>query len=494
MGIEETIQRLESRVKDNPKSILFARLADLYLKRGEIDRAVELCEEGIQNHPSYVTGNYILGKAYIAKGLHDRAEIEFKKVLSHDRQFLSAHKHLGDIMARMGWENKAAIHYRDILRIDPMDDYAHQMLDTISPGETMLKDPEPDQESGKEALPRFETEPPEKEAKDWNSELDDVFSIEETEIGDVNLDNASDAKEPETTIAPQEITDDGGSEATTVSEDGFRSEDEGNGILSETEEIIIVPPAEDMDTDITSTEETGKLEDEQPKTEYHPPIGGSKPSVGDQESTGLLDAELEAIFPEQSADAEPVKSVELPAAENVQPTTDQDAIDIDKESSKKTSLVSGDKILDSILEEDLNLSEKQESKTVQSNDKIPLSFDSEAEETDSTPIKKNLDESDSVPLAFGEKDDSESPVPPDTPKEPLIVDVPDESTSPPPPTADLDDQSNGRIISPTLGEIYAAQGQHSKAIKVYEMLIQKKPDEETKYRQKINELKKKLNP
>ena len=55
------------------------------------------------------------------------------------------------------------------------------------------------------------------------------------------------------------------------------------------------------------------------------------------------------------------------------------------------------------------------------------------------------------------------------------------------------EKKGNKIISPTLGEIYAAQGQYSKAIKVYENLIEKNPDNETKYREKIEELKQKQN-
>ncbi len=51
--------------------------------------------------------------------------------------------------------------------------------------------------------------------------------------------------------------------------------------------------------------------------------------------------------------------------------------------------------------------------------------------------------------------------------------------------------SGDKIITPTLGEIYAAQGQYSKAIHVFETLLKKHPDKQ-EYLQKIELLKKKL--
>ena len=60
-------------------------------------------------------------------------------------------------------------------------------------------------------------------------------------------------------------------------------------------------------------------------------------------------------------------------------------------------------------------------------------------------------------------------------------------------TPDKESQINEKekIVTPTLGEIYAAQHQYSKAISVYELLMKKDPDNET-YKQKIDYLYKKL--
>jgi hypothetical protein len=48
-----------------------------------------------------------------------------------------------------------------------------------------------------------------------------------------------------------------------------------------------------------------------------------------------------------------------------------------------------------------------------------------------------------------------------------------------------------KIVTPTLGEIYAAQGQYTKAIGVFELLCKKEPNNRH-YREKIDYLKKRL--
>jgi len=47
-----------------------------------------------------------------------------------------------------------------------------------------------------------------------------------------------------------------------------------------------------------------------------------------------------------------------------------------------------------------------------------------------------------------------------------------------------------KFVTPTLGEIYAAQGQYAKAISVFELLLKKSPDNEW-YKTKLEYLKKK---
>ncbi|KAA3657446.1 MAG: hypothetical protein DWQ10_13250 [Calditrichaeota bacterium] len=49
-----------------------------------------------------------------------------------------------------------------------------------------------------------------------------------------------------------------------------------------------------------------------------------------------------------------------------------------------------------------------------------------------------------------------------------------------------------RIVTPTLGEIYAAQGQYAKAVNVFEVLLKKNP-ENTMYQDKVDQLRQRLN-
>jgi tetratricopeptide (TPR) repeat protein len=74
----------------------------------------------------------VLGKCYLQKKQYDQAEKEFKRVLLFDPKHLAANKHFGDLMRQMGWDNACESSYRKILKIDPLDKTAQAVLDELS--------------------------------------------------------------------------------------------------------------------------------------------------------------------------------------------------------------------------------------------------------------------------------------------------------------------------------------------------------------------------
>ena len=77
---EKAIKAIEKRLKKQPGSPLFARLADYYLEDGRVDDALRLCKEGLTNYPNYTTGLIVKGRALIALGKKDEARKSFNKV------------------------------------------------------------------------------------------------------------------------------------------------------------------------------------------------------------------------------------------------------------------------------------------------------------------------------------------------------------------------------------------------------------------------------
>ncbi len=399
--LSEEIQLLEERLRRDPHSLMFARLADAYLQAGRVDEAKQLCEEGTREHPYYATGHVVLGKCYLEKGEHDAAEREFKRALSIDPNYLAAHKYYGDLMREIGWIKTFEMSYRKILQIDPLDQMARNMLGNID----LSQEPAVEEE---EVIEEYLEEP------------------EEPVRGEVE-EGVAESVEPEIAAEPGEIS------ATPEPETGQRrdeaKEEEFSGILDDIfkDEILDedVSPAESHEVDTLQKYSEQLAPSDTSEFEFE---------VGAQEQPKAV--ESETAEPEPAATASETAAAELDAEED---------IDVEEliETSAKEPPGTDEVELEDVIEP---LQEPEAAEPV-------------AEEAPPQMAAVGVDESE---LAEAE----------------------------PPPSTD-DSERGVTIVTPTLGEIYAAQGQFAKALEVYRKLIEKDPKNEN-FRKKIQQLEQKL--
>lgn len=539
MTIDDTIQYLESRLGDNPKSLVFAHLADLYLTVNRIDDAIELCIEGLKHHPTYNTANFILGKAYLAKNDSENAEAELKKVLSHDRQYLAAHKLLGDLMAKMGWENKAALHYKDILRIDPLEEKTKELIDLYPFEESPPPPPSPRFERPPEPnFPQEKPHPAEMQREHWENRLEELFPEKDSKDDTSEASVAEVQDETEPTIPQKEDLEFPDEDPSLPEKEDETTELSNSNHLDE----ILIPNTEDQNPDTEIKTDSGETEedalnplfdindteddfssdlsmDEEPETP-------GKIETQDQEETVLQEDEPLFELPddeiiEKTGDGEDTKSV-LDADEIEFPldflndTTEDKSEETEADSSDYpfSSELPPIEDLDQIFEdpdEERHLEEalQRQIESEPSQTKDPIQQESDTEETEEIVFNPHL-----LDTAIQAGVDSESSTEKQSEPETERVEAPSLSTSQesedegvesekpsheqkdtakntPPVKPASGSKGNDKIVSPTLGEIYAAQGQYNKAIKVYENLIEKKPEYEEKYREKIEELKQK---
>jgi len=368
MAFGKIIQTLEARIKNNPHSLLFARLADFYLKEGRIDEAIELCKEGLQHNPSYITGNLVLGKAYIANGNYEKAEEELKKVLSYDKQYLSAHKLLGDLMTKLGWENKAILHYRDILKIDPMEEKIRQLVEALSSEDELQREITEQQEI----------------VESWTEELEKALPEKDSE-----------------SVPEQETS--------------------GTLVPEKTEEQDEKKEEEEFFFDFSEIEAENKSQQESSST-----------------------------FLEEKETAEEKETVK----------------EEETEKTEETPLFFEEDVVPEKYETETSPSAQEKSR------EEPPKEESESPVSLIEPVQTTEDNKEDLSLLTSEEKS-------------------EERTSKDKTSSDGRKKKEKQIVSPTLGEIYAAQGQYAKAIKVYETLLGKKPGEK-QYEEKIEELKRKL--
>jgi tetratricopeptide (TPR) repeat protein len=77
--IEFDIEFIAQKVSENPQSPLFARLADLYVRKEQTIEALKICQEGIQLFPQYFSAYIVLGKIHLALKEYSKARDAFQK-------------------------------------------------------------------------------------------------------------------------------------------------------------------------------------------------------------------------------------------------------------------------------------------------------------------------------------------------------------------------------------------------------------------------------
>ncbi len=140
-----SIAKLEKALRRDPDSPRFARLADLYLKRGRIERAIELCQKGCANFPDYATGFIVLSKCYEKRGDLEEAREAMGQALRIDPENPSGYKRLAYLFEQLDVAPLVLQSLRQAAYFDPFDTSLAEQIDRLA-SQTHQEAPEPEPE------------------------------------------------------------------------------------------------------------------------------------------------------------------------------------------------------------------------------------------------------------------------------------------------------------------------------------------------------------
>ncbi|HAD82669.1 MAG: hypothetical protein A2509_11460 [Candidatus Edwardsbacteria bacterium RIFOXYD12_FULL_50_11] len=115
------IEQLSEKLQADPKSRVFAQLADAYRKSDLLDEAIDTAKRGLENHPNYAIAHLILGRCYLAKGMYALAREEFELTIKNDMQNLVGYKLLGETYEKQNMYPEALKYYQMVLDLEPAD-------------------------------------------------------------------------------------------------------------------------------------------------------------------------------------------------------------------------------------------------------------------------------------------------------------------------------------------------------------------------------------
>lgn len=91
--------RYYSQWQKDPGSVVFASVADLFLRYDQIDNAYKVCKAGLEKHPGLTVGHVVMAKIHIARGNFEEAEEEIRTALNIAPANSKAHEIMADIEA-----------------------------------------------------------------------------------------------------------------------------------------------------------------------------------------------------------------------------------------------------------------------------------------------------------------------------------------------------------------------------------------------------------
>lgn len=127
--IDERITKCNKILDENPGSQIFAALADAYRKRGDLDKAFRVCQNGLKVHPKYGSGHLVMAKISLDKGLYDWAESEVQKAIELDGSTRATELLLSEIYIYKAEFNKACRLLEKLLQDDPENEQIKKLLD-----------------------------------------------------------------------------------------------------------------------------------------------------------------------------------------------------------------------------------------------------------------------------------------------------------------------------------------------------------------------------
>lgn len=130
----EFIERYQRILDGDPTSRVFAPLAEAYRRNGNIQRALQICRQGLSHHPDFAGGWYQLGKIFNQRKEIDKALEAFKKTVNLAPENIQAWRALGEIHLLQKNPRSALDAYKRILLINPHDEEAKGEVQSLEDG------------------------------------------------------------------------------------------------------------------------------------------------------------------------------------------------------------------------------------------------------------------------------------------------------------------------------------------------------------------------
>ena len=109
-------------LQENPRSKVFAFLANMYRKYTMMDEALEVLEKGMHYNPDYVPGHVILAQCYYDQEQYDRCYSTLKPLVSFHGDNFKLQNLFAEVCEKLELWEEALESYRQLMSWNPKND------------------------------------------------------------------------------------------------------------------------------------------------------------------------------------------------------------------------------------------------------------------------------------------------------------------------------------------------------------------------------------
>ncbi len=484
------------------ESILFAHKVDLLIEDDEIDQALELCEEGVKRFPFYTEGYVQLARCYQLKNRNEDAIKAYKHALILQPSHTKALKGLAYLYYKMRERELGEKTLLKAYLFDPYDAELHEFLESeglLSKLYSLLVFEEDEKDATRQEDVMLDLEEilddtrptDEDERNQILEEIDEHSQVGEKELFGESLDREEEIEKIDESFFDVETSDseeeDSFPEELAAIAPGIGEQEESK---SETEPE---PPAEPQEKTTPAPEEREEFtqwmsdlfkpdepssppEEEQAPSEQEPPVADADEQMVNDLDTILIFSdhrknELTTEPQDEDEDEKPLGDFNA-LEEDIERISSTEFLEIEQhmvEPESSAEEVAEDQEEQAVVED----AEKKEEAPAEPQEAASTEAEQKSE-SDVDQVLKRLEESekrrDESALRKKQIDQWESQAESDN--------------------VDIDDIiSNPSLLTPTFGEILIAQHKFEDALKVFQALAEKEP-ENPRIHKKIEFLKK----
>lgn len=109
--------------KKNPRSKVFAPLAESFRKLGMLDDAFKILRDGIRHHPNYTLGYIVLAHCYFDQGKFELTYNTLRPIVAQNADNISMQKIFAQACLNLGHLDEALDTYKYLLFLNPRDKF-----------------------------------------------------------------------------------------------------------------------------------------------------------------------------------------------------------------------------------------------------------------------------------------------------------------------------------------------------------------------------------